>query len=261
MEKLYKTWRDKGVAFFYVYTREPHPGFYGKEQTTNMEERKANARQCEKDLGMTLPWLIDDMKSSIQRAYGRLPNSAYILTREGKVYYKEAWADAAKLDEQLKKLLKEQPAQSAEETIKDLKKQITEAKKDPQKRIELGARLAQVATEDACKTLIEIFKKEGDLEVLVKLVKAFAHTKQKKCIEFLISLLDHAKEEIRTAAIQVIEKYTGETFDYDPKAEKDDRAKAITKWKAWWKENESKLAWSDDEEKFVVKKQKENKSP
>lgn len=260
MEKLQKTWQDKGVAFFYIYTREPHPGFYGKEQTKNIEERKANAKQCEKDLGMTLPWLVDDMRGAIQRAYGGLPNSAYVLTREGKVYYKEAWANASSLDEQLKKLLKEQPVKSEKETIKELKKAISKAKKDPEKRAELGTRLAQVATEDACKTLIQVFRREKDADVLVKLVKAFVHTKQKKCIEFLISLLDHAREEIRAAAIEVIEKYTGQTFDYNPKAGKDDRAEAVTKWKAWWKDNEDKLVWSDDKEKFVVEK-KEEKNP
>jgi len=259
VEKLYKAWRDKGVAFFYVYTREPHPGFLGKEQTKTVEERKANAKQCEKDLGMTPPWLIDDMRGAIQRAYGGLPNSAYVITREGKVYYKEAWADAKNLDEQLRKLLKEQPVKSEKEAIADLEKDIAGAKDDPGKRAELGAKLAQIATEDACKTLIKIFTAEKDLQVQVKLVEAFIHTKQKKCIEFLISLLNHAREEVRAAAFAVIRKYTGETLDYDPKAGRNDRERAVEKWEAWWKDSEDRLVWSDEKEQFVVREKKEKK--
>lgn len=253
MEKLYKAWRDYDVAFFYVYTREPHPGYYGKGQTRNVAQRRANAKQCEKDLSMTLPWIIDDMKSTIQEAYGDLPNSAYIITSKGKIFYKEAWANAGKLNKKLKELYRSNPELQAA-AAEHLKINIL-SQKDPSRRAQLGLKLAKMACKDACKALIEVFRKEKETTVRVKLSEAFAFTKQKECIEFLITLLDDQEQEVRAAAIGVLKKLTGESFDFDPAAGERQRAKSRARWRAWWRSNKDKLAWSDELERFKVKKQ------
>ena len=202
MEKLYEAWRDYDVAFLYLYTREPHPGFYEIPQTKNIDERKKNAKKCKKDLGMTLPWIIDDMKSSIQRAYGGLPNCAYIIDSKGKVFYKEAWASAEKLNEKLKELFESKP-EYKKNAVKHVEKSI-QKEKESEKRIVLAEKLAKLACEDACESLTGIFKEEKELETRAKLVGMFALTKQKKCIGFLIGLLDSSEEDIRKAAIETL---------------------------------------------------------
>jgi hypothetical protein len=238
----------------YLYTREAHPGYYGKPQTGNIEERQANAKQCDKDLGMTLPWIIDDMKSSIQKAYGGLPYCAYIITCKGKIYYKEAWASAEKLNEHLKKLYESDPKFKSN-AAKHVKKKIL-AEKDSDRRVELGNKLAKLACEDSCKALIDILKKEKKKEVRVKLVKALVHTKQKKCIEYLLTLLGDKEKDIRSATVKILRKLTAENFDFDPEGEDEERAEAIAKWSKWFNDNKEKLAWCEESESFKVQEKK-----
>lgn len=249
MEKLYKAWRDYDVAFLYLYTREPHPGFYDKPQTKTLKERMANAGQCEKELGMTLPWIIDDMKSTIQRAYGGLPNCAYIITSEGKVFYKEAWADASNLDRKLKELYGSDPKFKAKAAA-HVKNSIL-SEKDASRRAELSVRLARLACEDACKELLEVFKKEVETEIRASMAKALAYTKQKRCIEFLVSLLGDSKKEIRSAAIKTLEKLTGERLGFEPAAEEKTRTESVARWNDWWDSNKDKLVWSEEAGRFA----------
>jgi hypothetical protein len=111
MEALQAKCADRDVAFLYVYTREPHPnqrmrGFdFGEEpQTRSIEERRRNAKRCVERHALTIPWIVDEMDGRIQRAYGGLPNSAFLVRSDGVVAYKEAWADAGRLEAEISKL-------------------------------------------------------------------------------------------------------------------------------------------------------------
>ena len=217
-----------------------------------MKERKANARQCGKDLGMTLPWIIDDMKSTIQKAYGGLPYCAYIITSEGKVFYKEAWANASNIDKKLKEMYSSKP-EFKTKAAKYLEKNIL-AEKEPDRRAHLMVRLARLACKDARKSLAAVFRKEKETGVKTELVKALADTTQKEYIEFLINLLGDAEEKIRTEAAAALKKLTGETLGFDPGAEEEKRKESTAKWKAWWGKNRDFLVWSGELERFIIKK-------
>jgi len=254
VEKLYKAWRDYDIEFFYVYTREPHPGFYEKQQTKDLKERKANAKQCQKELGMTLPWIIDDMKSSIQRAYGGLPNSAYIIGSNGKVFYKEAWADASNLDKKLKEMYKSDPKLKTN-AVKYLEGNILSEKK-AERRAELMVKLSRIDCEDARKVLGRILKKEKETDVKTELIKSLTNTSQKQYIEFLIETLEDTEEDVRSVTLKTLKELTGKTFDFDAAAEEAERSKSIVKWKSWWGENKDRLVWSEELERFEAKKEK-----
>ncbi len=118
MEAIYKDYRDKGVTFFYIYTREPHAGqrqFVDYKQTKSIEERLAYVKQCREELGITIPFLVDDMKGTVQRAYGNCPNSGWVIGKDGKVVAKRAWANPEALRADLVKLVGpvENPTQPA----------------------------------------------------------------------------------------------------------------------------------------------------
>ena len=105
VEVIYKKYRERGVKFFYVYTREPHPGMYEHQQTHSMEERKKYAEEVKKELCFDLPFLFDDMEGAIQKAYGNRPNPAYIISKEGTILLKQAWADPQALEQKLEELV------------------------------------------------------------------------------------------------------------------------------------------------------------
>ncbi len=103
MEALYRAYKDRGVSFYYVLSREPHPGFFGFQQTDSLENRRDMARLVRAELLFGLPWIIDDMQNTLQRTFGGMPNMEFVIARDGTLIYKRAWADP----DALKRLLEE----------------------------------------------------------------------------------------------------------------------------------------------------------
>jgi hypothetical protein len=113
MDQIAREFKEKGVEFHVLYTREPHAGqktmgmdFSDKKQTSTREERVAYAREMLKDLKQYRPILIDKFGAeSIQRRLGAgMPNSLIVVDREGKVALWQGWSDAAELRKKLEEL-------------------------------------------------------------------------------------------------------------------------------------------------------------
>jgi hypothetical protein len=105
MEALRERYADLGITFMVVYTREPHPGFGGHPQPRTLDQRSDHARVCRAELDDGRGYLIDDLDSSIQNQFGRLPNSCYVIDTSGTVVYKESWSNPANLERVLKRLV------------------------------------------------------------------------------------------------------------------------------------------------------------
>jgi hypothetical protein len=45
-----------------------------------------------------MPLLVDDLKGTVHRAYGEMPNMVYIIDKQGKVVYKAMWTDHAEIE-------------------------------------------------------------------------------------------------------------------------------------------------------------------
>ena len=99
MEALNKAYGARGVSFYYVLSREPHPGFYGFTQTDSLEQRKEYVRLANAELQIELPWIIDDMENTMQKTYGRMPNPEFVIDSNGKVLISREWANPTKLKE------------------------------------------------------------------------------------------------------------------------------------------------------------------
>jgi len=90
---VYRDYGPKGVKFFFVYKSLAHPELAGDYvQPFTQEERVAHARQAEKQLGASIPWIVDAMDNRLKRALGDRPNSEYILDPKGRVVRKRAWS-------------------------------------------------------------------------------------------------------------------------------------------------------------------------
>ncbi len=103
MEALNKAYAGKGISFYWVLSREPHPGFYGFTQTDSLEMRKEYVRLADAELSLQMPWIIDDMENTMQKTYGRRPNSEFIISPDGTLLESTEWADPDKLKEWLEK--------------------------------------------------------------------------------------------------------------------------------------------------------------
>lgn len=112
MDKIYMDYKDKDVIFYSLYTREPHPGqirggydFSDIKQTQTHEERVAYAEEMIEQTKQKRPIIIDTFgENCIQNTLGGgMPNSAFIIDKEGKLALWQKWSDPnairAKLEE------------------------------------------------------------------------------------------------------------------------------------------------------------------
>lgn len=87
---------ENGTRWLFVYAREAHPG-EEFPAPISWDEKRANAAafvQQEK-----IPWtvLVDDIDGSVHRAYGMLPNSAWLIDASGRIVFRDDWASAPTL--------------------------------------------------------------------------------------------------------------------------------------------------------------------
>lgn len=74
-------------------------------QPFTLEERLAHARQAEKQLGASVPWLVDAMDNRLKRALGDRPNSEYVIDPQGVIVRKRPWSNPTQLRKDLIELV------------------------------------------------------------------------------------------------------------------------------------------------------------
>ncbi len=119
MDKVAADFKEKGVDFYNVYTREPHPGedysereddkrfdFTDKTSTKTYEDRLANALDMIKSFGNNRPIMVDLVgKDCVQNGLGGgAPNSLALIDREGKLVLWQAWSNAKELRAKLEEM-------------------------------------------------------------------------------------------------------------------------------------------------------------
>jgi hypothetical protein len=113
MNKIAADFKDKGVLFYTVYTKEPHAGqsmrgfdFTDKKQTKTHEERINYAKLLIEEHSLQYPILIDTFgPECVQNTLGGgAPNSVIVVDGEGKAAYWQTWAEASGLRKKLKEL-------------------------------------------------------------------------------------------------------------------------------------------------------------
>jgi hypothetical protein len=57
-----------------------------------------------------LPVIVDGIDDRILKAYGDVPNAAFVIDRNGTLVFKSTWADANKIENVLDELLQYQKA-------------------------------------------------------------------------------------------------------------------------------------------------------
>jgi hypothetical protein len=105
---LLRKYAREDVQLFAIYGRELHPadrGTFRKYPLPTSQEAKAAYAREFAALG-TIPVLVDGMDDAVFTAYGRAPNGAYLVDKEGNLVFRGTWADARKIEHMIDTLLK-----------------------------------------------------------------------------------------------------------------------------------------------------------
>lgn len=119
LEAVYRDYQPKGVKFFFVYRAVAHPELRGNYlQTFTLDERLAHARQAGRQLGSSIPFLVDPMDNRLKRALGSRANCEYLIDPEGKVVRKRMWSNPNEVRRDLEKLVGKVDAVTSPEDLK-----------------------------------------------------------------------------------------------------------------------------------------------
>jgi hypothetical protein len=101
-----RDYSPRGVKFFFIYKSLAHPELAGNYvQPFTLRERLAHARQAEKQLGASIPWIVDDMDNRLKHALGNRPNSELVIDPKGRIVRKRAWSYPAQVRRDLEELV------------------------------------------------------------------------------------------------------------------------------------------------------------
>ncbi|MEZ4756088.1 MAG: deiodinase-like protein [Flavobacteriales bacterium] len=105
---LAKKYAREDVDLFVIYGRELHPGdgkqFKKYPQPQSETEKLAYAKEFAA-LG-SLPVLVDGLNDAVYTAYGKAPNGAYLVDKDGNLVFRSTWADARKMEHMIDTLLR-----------------------------------------------------------------------------------------------------------------------------------------------------------
>lgn len=106
--RLAKKYGKEDVQLFVIYGAELHPGdkkeFKAYPKPKSEYEKLAYAQEFAQ-LG-TLPVLVDGLNDATFTAYGKAPNGAYLVDKDGNLVFRGTWADSRKMEHMIDTLLK-----------------------------------------------------------------------------------------------------------------------------------------------------------
>lgn len=105
LEAVYRDYGPKGVKFFFVYKALAHPERNGILQPVTLDERLVQAREATKQLGNTIPFLVDAIDNPLKHALGDRNNSEFIIDPQGKIARKRTWSDPEAVRKDLEELV------------------------------------------------------------------------------------------------------------------------------------------------------------
>jgi hypothetical protein len=95
-----------------------------------------------------------------------------------------------------------------------------------------------------CGIAPKTFKKVNDTAPIVRArsVSLGGRLPQARVVPVLIDRLEDRDPVVRLAAFEELKKGTGRSFGFIPWGGDAERASAVTRWRAWWKERQAALA-------------------
>ena len=107
LEAIQRDYDQRDVEVFLVYSRERHAGETGFPDyavADSFDEKLVYASQL--DELTSLPVAVDGIDEPVLELYGRVPNSAWVVDRDGRIVFRSTWADSKKLRQVVDRLLR-----------------------------------------------------------------------------------------------------------------------------------------------------------
>ena len=97
------------------------------EQPETYAQRVEVAGRCKADLKISIPILLDGIDGKAQRSFGGMPDSMFVVGKDGRIALSERWTDAGALDRALAKISGKAPGlRSAGEASPEVKRERAE---------------------------------------------------------------------------------------------------------------------------------------
>lgn len=96
----------KGVESVVLYIREAHPGAQIPSHKS-FSEKTVCAQSLRNEGGETRTVLVDDFEGSAHQAYGAMPNSVFIINRNGCIMFRSQWNNPSATRKALKALIED----------------------------------------------------------------------------------------------------------------------------------------------------------
>lgn len=116
MNDLYEEYNGDGAQFLLVYVREAHPG-EELPAHESMDDKVHAAETLRDEEDVNMPVLVDDLRGSIHKKYGKLPNSTYIIDRSGRVAFRCLWTQPPVVKQALEELLERQQDRGVDHVV------------------------------------------------------------------------------------------------------------------------------------------------
>ena len=107
--RLGREFEDRGVIFFLLYTREPHPA-ENYPAHRSLEQKIAYARDLQRLEKIEVAVIVDHLDGRIHRAYGVWPNALFVIHKDGRLLFRSNMANHRELRQYLKDLLSAETA-------------------------------------------------------------------------------------------------------------------------------------------------------
>ena len=115
LNDLYNDYGE-GVEFLFVYVREAHPGDQIPAHG-NMDDKIAAAALLRDEEEIEIPIGVDDLKGTIHKKYGKLPNATFVIDKSGRIAFRSLWSRATELRAALEELLERQEERGVEHVV------------------------------------------------------------------------------------------------------------------------------------------------
>ena len=115
LNELYEQ-RDPNVEFFFVYTREAHPGERLRPHKS-YEDKVQAAGLLRESESVDIPMIVDELDGKIHRKYGKLPNPTFIIDKSGRIAFRSLGTRASVIAAALDELLEVQREENKDHAI------------------------------------------------------------------------------------------------------------------------------------------------
>jgi peroxiredoxin len=116
LNELYEDYRSEDVEFLLVYVREAHPG-ENLPAHSSMEQKAAAAELLREEEDINIPIVVDDLRGSVHRKYGKYPNATYVIDKSGRVAFRMLVTKPRVIEASLEELLERQRERGVEHAV------------------------------------------------------------------------------------------------------------------------------------------------